>query len=125
MQLNIPLLNFNRGGRVRAKAEMQRAAASYVVVQQSIRSQVLQSYHDYMAAKATYDMLKNEIIPVADRAVVNGESAYLTGEISYLEYLEFNRQNLDAHLRLSNAEASIRKSMANLYFSIGGKLSLN
>jgi len=124
MQFAIPLFNFNQGGRARARTEMQRAAAKYSVVQQSIRSQVLQSYHEYLAAKATYDLLNNEILPVAEQAVINSETAYLTGEISYLEFLEFKRQNLNAHIRFCNAEANIRKSLANLYFSRGGKLSL-
>jgi len=124
MQFAIPLFNFNQGGRARARTEMQRAAAKYSVVQQSIRSQVLQSYHEYLAAKATYDLLNNEILPVAEQAVINSETAYLTGEISYLEFLEFKRQNLNAHIRFCNAEANIRKSLANLYFSMGGKLSL-
>jgi cobalt-zinc-cadmium efflux system outer membrane protein len=124
VQLAVPIFNFNKGGRVRAQTEMQRAAANYILVQQSIRSQVVQSYQDYLAAKAAYDMLKNEILPVSEKSVINGESAYLTGEISYLEFLEFKRQDINAQLRFFNAEANVRKSLAGLYFSIGGKLSL-
>ena len=122
MQLAVPLFNFNKGGRVRARTEMQRAAANYILVQQSIRGQVMQSYHDYQAAKAAFDMLKNEILPVTEEAVIIGESAYLAGEISYLEFLEFKRQDINAHLRFCDAEANVRKSLANLYFSMGGKL---
>ena len=124
MQLAIPIFNVNKGGRVRARTEMQKAAAKYIVIQQSIRSQVLQSYHEYLTAKTIFDLLNNEIIPAAEQAVINGESAYLEGEISYLEFLEFKRQNLDAHIRFIDAEANVRKSLANLYFSMGGKLLL-
>ena len=125
MQLNIPLLNFNNGGRLRARTEMQRAAASYIVVQQSIRSQVLQSWQNYQGAISTYNMLKKDVIPLSEKAVTQGEFAYLSGEISYLDFLEFNRQSLDANLRLGKAESDVRKSLADLYLSIGGKVILN
>lgn len=124
MQFPIPIFNFNKGGRIRAQTEIQKAGANYIVVQQSIRSQVLQSYYDYLASKSTFEILSNEIAPIADEAVINAESAYLAGELSYLEFLEFERQNLNVRLRLCDTEANLRKTQANLFFSTGGKLSL-
>ncbi len=121
----IPLFYFNQGGTARARTEMKRAANNYITVQQSIRSEVLKSYQDYLAANQAYEMLKNEIIPSAEQAVQNGEMAWMTGEISYLEFLEFKRQLLNARLRIIEAEADLRKNIAEVYYSVGGKMLIH
>ncbi len=118
----IPLFYFNQGGTTRARTEMERAANNYIAVQQFIRSEVMESYQGYLAASTAYEMLNNEIIPSAAQAVENGEMAWLTGEISYLEFLEFKRQLLDARLRILEAEAEVRKSIADVHYSIGGEM---
>lgn len=122
VQFEIPLFYFNQGGTTRARAEMERAANNYIAVQQSIRSEVMESYQGYLAASKAYEMLNNELIPSATQAVENGEMAWITGEISYLEFLEFKRQLLNARLRALEAETEIRKNIANVYYSIGGKM---
>lgn len=121
-QFAIPLFYFNQDGTKRARTELERAANNYIVVQQSIRSEVMISYQNYLAALTAYDMLNNEILPVGVKAVKNGETAYLSGEISYLEFLEFKRQLLNVRLRILETEAEVRKNIANLHYSIGGKL---
>lgn len=121
-QIPIPLFDFNQGGTKRARTEMERAANNYIAVQQSILSGVLESYQGYLAARAAYEMLCYKIIPEVEQAVDNGEIAYLSGEISYLEFLEFKRQLLNARLRFLEAEAEVRKNIASLYYSMGGKM---
>ena len=121
-QFEIPLFYFNQGGTTRARAEMERAANNYIAVQQSVRSEVMESYQDYLASSKAYEMLNNELIPSATQAVENGEMAWITGEISYLEFLEFKRQFLNARLRILEAESEVRKNIANVYYSIGGKM---
>ncbi len=120
-QITIPLFYFNQGGTERARTEIERAANHYLVIQQSIRKEILEAYQGYLAARSTYEMLNNEILPKAKSAVDNGESAYLAGEISYLEFLEYKRQFMNARLRFIAAEADTRINMANLYYSIGWK----
>ncbi len=122
MQIQIPLFNWNSGGTSRAHAEMERSVKHYITLQQSIRKEVLESYQNFQAAKKVYDMLSNEIVPAATQAAKSSEKAYLAGEISYLEFLEFEQQLLSARLRLIDAEAEMHRSIANLYYSMGGQI---
>lgn len=83
---------------------------------------MLESVESYTAAVKVCQLLKDEIMPAATRAVQNSEKVYVVGEISYLEFLEFKRQLLDARLRLTEAEADVRRSIAQLCYSVGGKI---
>ena len=66
--------------------------------------------------------LVNEVLSQAEQASDNGELAYESGEISYLEFLVFRRQLLQTRLRAVEAEAEIRKNIAAIYYSIGGNM---
>lgn len=123
VSFEIPVFYFNQGGTSRAKTEIQRATDHYLLVQQSIRAEILQSYQGYMAARKSYELLVSDILPRAEQAVANGELSYLSGEISYLEFLTFKRQFLQTRLRFVEAEAEIRKNTAAIYYSIGGNMT--
>jgi cobalt-zinc-cadmium efflux system outer membrane protein len=120
VNFEIPLFYFNQGGKTRARTEIQRAADNYLVMQQSIRAEILEAYLGYMAASKSYEFLINEILPQAEQASENGEFAYVSGEISYLEFLVFRRQLLQTRLRTLEAETEVRKNTAAIYYSIGG-----
>jgi cobalt-zinc-cadmium efflux system outer membrane protein len=120
--VEIPLFYFNQGGKTRARTEIQRAANNYIVLQQSIRAEILEAYQGYTAARKSYELLVNDILPQAEMANGNGEMAYLSGEISYLEFLEFRRQLLQTHLRALEAEAEVRRNIASIYYGIGGNM---
>jgi cobalt-zinc-cadmium efflux system outer membrane protein len=122
-QMVIPLFDFNQGGRKRARTELQRASNHYIAVQQTVLGEVLAAYQNYTAAMAAYEMLSGEIIPKAEQAAEMGELSYLSGEISYLEFLVFKRQLLNAQLRFLESKAEVRKKGAELHYSLGGKVS--
>ncbi len=122
VNFEIPLFYFNQGGKARARTEIQRATNNYLVVQQSIRAEILETYQGYMAARKSYELLVNEVLSQAEQASDNGELAYESGEISYLEFLVFRRQLLQTRLRAVEAEAEIRKNIAAIYYSIGGNM---
>ncbi len=122
VNFQIPLFYFNQGGTSRARTAIQQAADNYLVLQQSIRGEILETYYGYIAARESYELLVNEILPQAELARENGELAYLSGEISYLEFLEFKKQLLQTRIRYLEAEAEIRKNIAAIYYSIGGNV---
>ena len=124
IDFEIPLFYFNQGGTTRARTEIQRAADNYLALQQSIRAEILEAFQGYTSARQSYEFLENEILPQAEMAVENGEKAYGSGEISYLEFLEFRRQLLQIRLRIVEAETEVRKSIASIYYSIGGNMIL-
>jgi cobalt-zinc-cadmium efflux system outer membrane protein len=125
LQIELPLFNRNEAGRERAKAEINQAAWNYLVVKQKIITGLLQAHNDYLAAQQIFNLYRKTIIPGAGAAAQNAEKAYTLGDISYIEFLEFKRQLLNAQLHAAEIEAEVRKSIANLQFSVGSQFIYN
>ena len=119
MQIELPLLNMNNGKIARAKAELDRATKQYLSVKQRIAGDVLESYTNYKAAQKALQILSEDVLPAAQKAAVNAGEAFETGEISYLETLDFKRQLLEARLQKTIAEAAVWQAGINLKFSTG------
>jgi cobalt-zinc-cadmium efflux system outer membrane protein len=122
LQLELPIFNQNNGGRARAEVQIKRAAKNYLVIQQRIVTDVLQAYNDFMSAKAELELLRGDMLSVAEVANTNAAKSYEAGELSYLELLLFERQLLDARLQMVETEAGLRNSSANLQFATGSRL---
>ncbi len=121
IQMELPLLYRNEGGRSRAIAEMDQAVKQYLATRHQIARDVREAYHNYLSADEILTLLQNNIIPDATKAYEKAEKTYLLGEISYLEFLDFKRQLLDARFREADAAASVRKAEAQLRYSVGFK----
>jgi cobalt-zinc-cadmium efflux system outer membrane protein len=119
LQGELPVLNQNNAGTSRARAEIQRAARQYIVIKHNITREVMEACQNYLSAQKIFNTLQNDIIPPSDSAAVNGEKAYLIGEISYLEYLVFKERLLNVKLRFVDAEADLRRSTAQLRYCTG------
>jgi cobalt-zinc-cadmium efflux system outer membrane protein len=121
IQMELPLFYRNAGGRSRAKAKMDQAVKQYLATKHQIAKDVREAYHNYLFADEILTLLRNDIIPDALQASEKAEKTYMLGEISYLAYLDFKRQLLDARLREAEAAASVRKAAAQLRYSVGFK----
>jgi cobalt-zinc-cadmium efflux system outer membrane protein len=121
IQIELPLFYRNDGSRSRAKAKMDQAVKQYLAIRHQIAKDVREAYHDYLSADEILTLLRNNIIPDAFQASEKAEKTYLVGDISYLAYLDFKRQLLDARLREAEAVASVRKARAQLRYSVGFK----
>lgn len=121
IQVELPFFNRNEGGRSRAVAEMDQAAKKYLATRHQITRNVREAYHNYLSTDEILDLLRNNIIPDSIKSSEKAEKAYLHGEISYLDFLNFKRQLLDARLREADAAASVRKAGALLRYSVGFK----
>ena len=119
LQTEIPLFNWNQGGRSRADAQLEQASKLYLAKKQQIALQVRTAYSNYTASRHILALLKNVTISNAQKASENAEKAYMLGDISYLELLEFRRQLLNARLREVEADANLKRTQAELLFSIG------
>ncbi|MBN1559691.1 TolC family protein [candidate division KSB1 bacterium] len=119
LQAELPIFNWNNGNRARAKAEMERAAKNYLIVKQNIIVQVRQAIIDYEAAQSRLNVLQQDILPSAMKAAASAEKSYHIGASSYIEFLTFKQQLLDAKLRAAEAEAQVRTSLAALQYSVG------
>jgi cobalt-zinc-cadmium efflux system outer membrane protein len=125
LQGDLPIFNWNNAGRTRAETEMQQAALNYRSMSQKIISEVLQAYNNYQAAREALFLYQEIIIPKAVTAAQNAENAYRLGESSYIEFLVFKRQMLNSKLMGAEAEAELRRSIANLQFCVGSNIIHN
>jgi len=125
IQMELPLFYRNEGGRSRAKAEMEQAVKQYLATRHQITRDVREAYHNYLSADEVLTLLQRKIIPNVSRASDKAEKAYLLGDISYLAFLDFKQQLLDARLREAEAAASTRKAKAQLRYSVGFRPSVH
>jgi cobalt-zinc-cadmium efflux system outer membrane protein len=121
IQMDLPIFDRNEVGISRATAEMDQAVKQYLATRHQITKDVREAYQNYLSADEILTLLRNDIIPSASQASEKAEKTYLLGEVSYLAFLDFKQQLLEARLREAEAEASIRKSEAQLRYSIGFK----
>ena len=121
IQMDLPLFDKNEVGISRAMAEMDQAVKQYLATRHQITKDVCEAYQNYLSGNEILTLLRNDIIPDASQASEKAEKTYLLGEVSYLAFLDFKQQLLEARLREAEAEASIRKSDAQLRYSIGFK----
>jgi cobalt-zinc-cadmium efflux system outer membrane protein len=121
IQMELPIFNWNNGKISRAHAEMEYAAKNYLVVKQRIVQDVLDANNRYSAARKSYAIITENIIPTAEKSTLSAEKVYLVGEISYLEFLSFKRQLLNSKLKEAETFAELKKAMAQLRHSIGFK----
>ena len=119
MKFDVPLLNWNQGGRARATAELEEAVKLYLVKKEQITQNVLKAHADYQASYQILSLLSSKNLPAAIRASKNAENAYLLGELSYLELLVFKRQVLSIRVREADAAATFEIADAQLSHAIG------
>jgi cobalt-zinc-cadmium efflux system outer membrane protein len=118
-KIEIPIFNQNDGGKARARAEMERAAQSYVAARQRILLEVTEASARLAAARQALSLLDGEIVPAVAEAAVRAKKAYAAGEESYLFALEAERQLLDARRRGAQAAAEVRRADAQLKCGLG------
>ena len=124
IQMELPLFYRNEGGRSRATAEMEQAVKRYLAAKHQITRDVCEAYNNYLSANEVLTLLRRKIIPDASKASDKAEKTYLLGDISYLAFLDFKQQLLDARLREAEAVAFIRKAEAQLRYSVGFRPSV-
>ncbi len=121
IQTQLPLFHRNEGGRSRAAAKMARAVKQYKATRHQIVRGVREAYQNYIFTTEILNMFHEDIVPDASQASEKAKKTYLLGEISYLAFLDFEQQLLDARLREAEAVAAVRKAEAQLRYSIGFK----
>jgi outer membrane protein, heavy metal efflux system len=115
----IPIFNWNQGGRARAEAEIKRTALQYVAVRHQIVQEVHSARTQFLQARFAFDTWNNRILPSLEEAVQRSEKAYAAGEVSYIFVLENTRQLVEARLRKVEASADLRRGLAQLERSTG------
>jgi cobalt-zinc-cadmium efflux system outer membrane protein len=122
-KLDLPLFNWNKGGRARAAVELEQAAKLYLAKKEEITHDVLAALSTYQAAQDVLSLHRTHTLSDVLETLKNAEKAYLLGELSYLEFIVFKRQVLNARVRDAEAVAQALKAQAQLFHAIGFSLS--
>ncbi len=115
----LPVLNWNQGGRGRADAEVERAARQYTAVRQRITLEVKESLQRYEEARESSARWQKDILPRLAEAAAITEKALAAGDVSYLAVLASRRALADAQLQAAEAEAALRRARAESERSVG------
>lgn len=124
-QLELPVFNWNPGGRGRAKAELQRALARYAQVRQQIVAEVATAELQARQAHKSLQRWRAELLPTLERASGATTSSFRAGNESYVVVVDANRRLQDARLRGIDLRADLRRALAHLDRSVGRHLAVS
>ena len=119
IDVGIPLFNRNQGGRLRAQAELQRASAAYVQLQQQVGLDVREASAQFDQARQSRLAWGEKILTPLRANLTDAEQSYSAGDTSYLFVLENSRRLIEARLREREIAADERRAQARLERAVG------
>ncbi len=117
--LEIPIFNWNPGGRRRAEAELSQAAFRYVMVCDDVATEVKVAREQLTQALASLAPWREQILPLLDANVTSALRAQASGNESYLLVLDSARRAQDAKLRALDLETDVLRASAALGRAVG------
>lgn len=118
-QIELPILNWNPGGRGRAKAELEQALWRYVVVQQQIVAEVEGAEIQARQAHDSLDRWRGGLFQALESSLAAATERYRGGEDSYIVVLDATRRLQDARLREIDLRLDLARAGAQLDRSVG------
>ncbi len=123
LDIELPILSQNQGGRARAKVELEQAMSEYLAKKHEVSLQV----HDAIAQTSTscerLSYWQKEIFPRMQQQDAMVNKAYDAGEIAYLSVLTNQQKLIGAQRSMASAVLNQKKAMAKLNFSVGQKVT--
>lgn len=117
--VDVPIFNWNPGGRDRASAEMTQVVFRYVAVRDDVTAEVTIAREQLAQALGSLGPWRDEILPLLDANVISATKAYESGNETYLLVLDSTRRAQDAKLRLLELEADVLRARAALSRAVG------
>ncbi len=118
-QLEIPVFNWNPGGRGRAKAELERTMWRYAALRQQIVAEVATAALQARQAADSLARWRGDLLQTLERNVSAATSAFQAGSESYVIVLDATRRLQDARLREIDLRTDLRRAVAQLGRSVG------
>jgi cobalt-zinc-cadmium efflux system outer membrane protein len=122
MRFTLPIFHQNQGAIARAQADAERLRRQYVNRRDLAAWEVNQAYLQFLQAQADLEFWRDQILPQASQAMTSSQVALEEGQVSLLLVLETTRQLLNAQQRERQAEAQLRRAIAELERSVGHRL---
>jgi cobalt-zinc-cadmium efflux system outer membrane protein len=117
--VEIPIFNWNPGGRRRAEAEITQAAFRYVAVRDDVVSDVQLAREQLEQALGSLLPWREKVLPLLDANVTSALKAYESGNETYLLVLDSTRRSQDAKLRALDLEVDVLRARAALARAVG------
>jgi len=121
-QIDVPIFNWNPGGRGRAEAQIEQATFRYLVVRDDVVTEVRIAREQLDQALASLGPWVDDMIPLLDANVRSATSAFESGAESYLVVLEAVRRSQEARLRVIDLEGDIWRARAALDRAVGRRM---
>jgi cobalt-zinc-cadmium efflux system outer membrane protein len=119
IDFGLPIFNTNQGGRARAGAELQRASAAYVAVQQRAAAELREASAQYDQARESRVSWRDTIVTPLQQNVAAAERSFAAGDASYLFVLENSRRLVDARVREREIDADLLRARARIERAMG------
>jgi outer membrane protein, heavy metal efflux system len=119
LDVGLPIFNTNQAGRARARAELQRASAAYVAVQQRAAAELREASAQYEQARESNASWRDTIVTPLQQNVAAAERSFAGGDTSYLFVLENSRRLVEAHVREREIDADLRRARARIERAMG------
>jgi cobalt-zinc-cadmium efflux system outer membrane protein len=108
-----------RAGLHEAEKMVESSQDDLEAAKKQIAYDVQDAHFKSLTAKRTVDLYKNSLIPQAEARFKASETAYRTGQVSFLELLESERFLLDARVMEAMAEGNLGVQLARQERAIG------
>ncbi len=123
--IDLPIFNRNQGNISRAEAEIERAAKQLIATRQRVVSGVREAYLQLTQARATHQLWRTRVLLPLEQNIRLAETAYRSGDVSYLFVLETARRYSDERLREADYQVATARALAQLERSVGRRLIAN
>ena len=111
---DIPVWNFNQGGRRAAAANIRDAQASLNMLQNDLLRQAADAYSRYRGAREVAERYGRDILPIAIRNQELNREAYEKREFELARFLQAQRMLTETYLEYVNALEQLWDSAAEV-----------
>ncbi len=119
IELGLPVFNRNQGGRTRGEAELQRAAASYVAIQQRVALELREASTQLEQARQSLTAWRQAIMTPLLANLASAQASFDAGDTSSLFVLEHSRRLADARVRERELDADQQRARARIERAVG------
>ncbi|NQW04932.1 MAG: TolC family protein [Acidobacteria bacterium] len=119
LDISLPFFNRNQGARTRAEAELQRASAAYIAVQQQVALDIREATIQFTQAQQSLAAWRDTVMDPLEQGVANSETVFAAGETSRLVVLDHQRRLRDATLREREIDADVQRARAHIERAVG------
>jgi cobalt-zinc-cadmium efflux system outer membrane protein len=121
IQASLPVFDRGQGSHIRARAELEHAAWTYVALRREIERQVTDAHARLTEAIDALAAWDSEVVPAREEALRLARRAYEERDDAYLPAVDASRALTQARIRRAELVAQARRGAAELERAAGGR----